>query len=643
MHWFRLLLFLLVVIVQTGTGEVKAQTITTGQTQNARAKKAYDEGIRFTQARNFQKALEAYNEAIAKDPAFALAYVRAAGLYKILQQEDQAFQYYTKGLPALTPDPALAAEYLTFADLSFERGQYEQAATVYQTLLGLSKNKRHLAHAQNQLQNISFAQKAIGNPVTFQPKLLSPQVNRFGLQYSPVLTADQKALLFTARAGSGPLDDEDLYLAVKGEKGEWQAPVSISANINSELNEGAASMSGDGRVLVFTSCNRKDSYGSCDLYISVRQGSKWSKPRNMGRNVNSAAWDSQPSLSADGRTLYFASNRTGGYGEEDLWVTQQNADGTWEIPVNLGKEVNTSGHENSPFLHASGNTLYFATNGLQGMGGLDLFMVKKVGSAWGTPVNMGYPLNTHRNESSIFISADNETGYYASQPAEKGKTEVALYQFEVPNPWKGETVSSFAQGRVFDAVSKKPLEALVQVYDLDSLDVLAQQVSSDSEDGNYTIVVNQRQRYALYVSAPGHVLESRHLAAAATAKPVALDFYLQPIGKGAKAVLSNLFFDTGRATLRPESCTELNKLLQFLKANATAKVEIAGHTDNVGQPAANQKLSEARAKAVVAYLVSKGAPSAMFQAKGYGQTQPAAPNSSEENRQLNRRIELRVL
>ncbi|WP_255478636.1 OmpA family protein [Rufibacter sp. XAAS-G3-1] len=633
-----LLLFFFLLVAAPAVAQKAA-----GGSANKKAQSAYDEGIRYIQARNFEKALASFNDAVQRDTTFGEAYVEAAGLYRILQKEEEAYQFYRRGLPKMGVLPGRSADYFNYAELAFGRGQYQEAATFYQHYIQFGKKgSKQMQHANQQLKNVTFAQQALKNPVNFNPKSLGEGVNKFGLQYSPVLTTDQQALLFTARQGSRPLDDENLYLAYRKE-GQWQTPVSVSETINSELNEGAASLSGDGRVLVFTSCNRQDSYGSCDLYISYREGNEWSKPKNMGRNVNTTSWDSQPSLSADGRTIYFASNRKGGQGGEDIWVTKQQEDGTWSIPVNLGANVNTPGRENSPFLHASGNTLYFATDGLQGMGGLDLFKVNREKNGWGTPQNMGYPLNTHRDESSIFISPDNRTGYYSGQSAQGSKVEVALLQFEVPEVWKGKTVSSFAQGRVFDAVTKKPLKATVQVYDLDSAGVITQQVSSDGTSGAYTIVLNQKQRYALYVTAPGHVLESRHIAATSTTAPLALDFYLQPLNKGAKAVLSNIFFDTGKADLRPESQTELDKLFQFLKANPKIQVEIAGHTDNVGQAAANQKLSEARAKAVVKYLVSKGAPASIFQAKGYGQTQPAAANTSEENRQLNRRIEMRIL
>ncbi|WP_231583557.1 OmpA family protein [Rufibacter radiotolerans] len=615
-----------------------------GGTSNSKAQKAFEEGNKLVQARNFPKALLAYEEAVKRDSTYGEAYLQAAGLYRVMQKPEESYQFYRRGLALLPEQPKLANDYFTYADLAFARGQYQEAGTYYEKFIKLGrKNTKQAAHAQRQVKNVAFAQKAIKEPVAFKPQSLGEVVNKMGLQYSPVLTTDQQALLFTARQGSGELDDEDLYLAYR-KNGQWQEPVSISKNINTELNEGAASLSGDGRTLVFTTCNRQDSYGSCDLYISYREGDEWSTPKNMGRTVNSTSWDSQPSLSADGRTIYFASNRPGGQGGDDLWVTKLKDDGSWGAPVNLGNKINTPGRENSPFLHASGNTLYYATDGLQGMGGLDLFKVSREKGGWGTPLNLGYPLNTHRDESSIFISPDNKTGYYSGgQSAGAGKAEVALLQFEVPDVWKGKTISTFAQGKVFDAVSKKPLKATVQVYDLDSTGVISQQVSSDGSSGEYTIVLNQKQRYALFVTAPGHVLESRHISATSTSAPLALDFYLQPVNKGAKAVLSNIFFDTGKAELRSESRTELDKLFQFLRANPKIKVEIAGHTDNVGQAAANQKLSEARAKAVVAYLVSKGAPATLFQAKGYGQTQPAAPNTSEENRQLNRRIELRIL
>ncbi|WP_246853828.1 OmpA family protein [Rufibacter aurantiacus] len=625
------------------TTQASAQKPIEGGSANKKAQNAYQEGLKYIQARDFEKALSSFNDAVKRDTTFGEAYLEAAGLYRILQKEEEAYQYFRRGLAKMDLKPGRSADYYNYADLAFARGQYDQASTYYQHYMQYGKkNSRQMQRATQQLENAKFAQNAIKTPVDFKPQPLGEGVNKFNLQYSPVLTADQQALLFTARNGSGELDDENLYLASRKD-GQWQSAVPISDAINSELNEGAASLSGDGRVLVFTSCNRQDSYGSCDLYISYREGNEWSKPKNMGRTVNTPSWDSQPSLSADGRTIYFASNRKGGQGGEDLWMTKQQDDGNWSLPVNLGPKVNTPGRENSPFLHASGNTLYFATDGLQGMGGLDLFKVNREQNGWGTPQNMGYPLNTHRDESSIFISPDNKTGYYSGQAVAGTKAEVALLQFEVPEVWKSKTVSSFAQGRVFDAVTKKPLKATVQVYDLDSASVISQQVNSDGTSGAYTIVLNQKQRYALYVTAPDHVLESRHIAATSTSAPLALDFYLQPLGKGAKAVLSNIFFDTGKAELRPESQTELNKIFQFLKANPKIQVEIAGHTDNVGQPAANQKLSEARAKAVVKYLVSKGAPASIFQAKGYGQTQPDAPNTSEENRQLNRRIEMRIL
>jgi OOP family OmpA-OmpF porin len=636
-------LFLCLLLFLGGASSASAQSKPAGSA-NGKAQKAFEEGVKLVQARNFEKALESFNEAVQRDTTFGEAFVQAAGLYRILQKQEEAYQFYRRGLPKLPVQASRLADYFNFAELSFERGKYDEAAVQYQHFLQFAnkKNPRQVQRATQQLSNVTFAQEAIKNPVAFHPQPLGEMVNKFGLQYSPVLTTDQNALLFTARQGSGPLDDENLYLATRKD-GQWQTPVSISPAINSALNEGAASLSGDGRVLVFTTCNREDSYGSCDLYISYREGNEWSTPKNMGRNVNTTAWDSQPSLSADGRTIYFASDRKGGLGGEDLWRTSQQEDGTWSIPVNLGPKINTPGRENSPFLHASGNTLYFATDGRQGMGGLDLVKSDREKEGWAVPVNMGYPLNSHRDESSIFISPDNTTGYYSGQSARGSKVEVALLQFEVPQVWKGKTTSSFAQGRVFDAQTKKPLKATVQVYDLDSASVITQQVTSDGSTGDYTIVVNQKQQYALYVTAPGHVLESRHISASSTSAPLALDFYLQPLSKGAKATLSNLFFDSGKAVLRPESRTELDKLFQFLRANPKIRVEIAGHTDNVGQASANQKLSEARAQAVVAYLVGKGAPKTIFQAKGYGQTQPAAPNTTEDNRQLNRRIELQIL
>jgi len=615
-------------------------------TSSSKAERLYYKADEYAKARDFDKALESLADAIAKDPGFAEAYLKAASLHKMMGHKAAVFENLEKGLQLLPYSPALAPYYFDLAELYFDQGAYEQAKARYSDFLKAGFKKPNLvARAQRQVLSADFALQAIKQPVNFNPVPLPVSINRFQLQYFPYTTADQRFFIYTARAGGKPEQDENIFISERKD-GIWQAPVSISDAINSPANEGAATISGDGRSLVFTSCSRPGGQGDCDLYISFRTGNDWSKPTNMGSTVNSKAWDSQPSLSADGRILYFSSTRGGGVGKEDIWVTQLNNDGSWQKPMNLGEPVNSAGRDMAPSIHASGAALYFVSDGHTGMGGLDVFKAaRKAGKSWLAPKNLSYPLNTHADEGSMFITPDNKTGYYSRQETTNaGLSTIRLYQFDVPEEWKSSASSTFAQGRVLDVNTKNPVAAQVQLYDVEA-DSLVQQVASDKITGEYTVVLSEGKQYALYVSAPGYLMKSLSFdfTTSKALTPVTLDVYLEPLKTGATVVLHNLFFDTGKYKLERKSKTEVNKLIAFMQQNKDIRIEISGHTDDVGSDKDNLELSEKRAKAVVDYMVDNGISNSRIRYKGYGESKPMKPNTSEDNRQLNRRIELQVL
>ena len=615
-------------------------------TTNSKAEKLYAKADEYARGRDFNRALQALAEATDKDPKFAEAYIKAANLHKMMGNKAASFQNLQKGLELIPFNPAYGNFYFDLADLYFEQGNYEASKKNFEAFLKSSpRNPKLVAWAKDQIRTADYAIEAMKKPVPFEPVQMSGSINKFGLQYFPYTTADQRFFIYTARASSRPDHDENIFITERI-NGEWQVPASISENINTNANEGAATISGDGKTLVFTSCSRPDGLGDCDLYISFRTGNEWSKPKNMGMAVNSKAWDSQPSLSADGRTLYFTSTRGGGVGKEDIWVTYLNEDGTWTKPSNLGKTINSTGRDMAPSVHMSGSTLYFVSDGHLGMGGLDVFKSNlDEQNRWSEPQNLGYPLNTHADEGSLFITPDNKTGYYSRQVVtDAGAPSVQLFRFNVPAEWRSRENSTYAQGRVFDAATKKPLSAQVQLYDVQS-DSLLQQVNSDKVSGEYTVVLTEGKQYALYVSAPKYLMNSVSFdyTSPKGLSPVALDVYLEPIKTGAAMVLNNLFFDTGKYALEKESKTELNKLIRFMQQNSTLKIEIEGHTDDVGGDKDNQVLSEKRAKSVADYLTGNGISKERIRYKGYGETKPVKPNTSEENRKLNRRIEMRVL
>ncbi|MCA8830102.1 OmpA family protein [Hymenobacter pini] len=619
-------------------------------TTNTKARNLWEKAQQQAKDRDFNKALETLTQLNQKFPSLGEPYVLKGSLLKAMGENQLAFDSYRDGLAKLPVDGSRANDYFTLGELAMTFGEYQTAADSYKKYLKTAaKNQRNAPRAQRQLLNCEFAQKAMAAPTGIQPEPLPQPLNTFRFQYFPVLTADSRFLLFTGRptAESG----EDLFVSRQNKDGTMGEPVSISPAINTSYNEGAGAISGDGKTLVFASCDRPSSVGNCDLYISRRTGNTWSKPQNLGRNVNSPEWDSQPSLSADGRTLYFTSTRRGGKGQEDIYMTTQDAQGNWTPARNLGAPVNTAGKDMAPFIHASGTTLYYVTDGLVGMGGLDVYRCEQLAAdKWSIPQNLGYPLNTYENEASLYITSDNRRGFCSRSKAtvsgvkQERDRPVELFGFEVPKEVRARETSTYTQGRVFDAFTKKPIKADVQLYDLNT-DELVQYVGSDAENGEYTVVLNEGRQYAMYASADKYLMRSLSFdySDKRSFDPLTLDIYLEPVRSGRSIVLNNLFFDTKEYELKPKSRTELNRLVGFMKQYPDILVEISGHTDDVGSDDDNLVLSQNRAKSVYSYLISQGVKAQRLRFKGYGETKPLNPNDTDEHRQQNRRIELRIL
>jgi outer membrane protein OmpA-like peptidoglycan-associated protein/predicted negative regulator of RcsB-dependent stress response len=620
---------------------------------NTKARSLLEKAQQQTRERDFVKAVETLNQLNEKFPSFGDAFLLKGSLLKAMGDNRNALAAYRDGLSKVPLEAVHASEYQLVGDLALSYGDYQTALDAYKNLMKVApKTQKNLAKSQRQLLTCEFALNATKHPVGEAPVALPSPMNAFKFQYFPALTADNRFLLFTGRpaASSG----EDLYVSRQSKDGSLGAPVPISPAINSSYNEGAGSISGDGKTLVFASCDRPKAIGNCDLYISRRTGNNWSTPVNLGTNVNSTEWDSQPSLSADGRTLFFTSTRRGGQGQEDIYVTTLQPDGTWSAAQNVGTPVNTAGKDMAPFIHASGTTLYYVTDGLVGMGGLDVFRCEKsAGGSWSEPRNLGYPLNTFENEASLFITSDNQKGFCSRTKASDEplggyrlarERPVELFSFAVPTPVKARETSTYTQGRVFDATTKKPLKAEVKLYDLDT-DVLTQFVTSDPEYGDYTVVLNEGHHYAMYAAADKYLLKSLSFdySSQRTFDPLSLDIYLEPVRSGRSVVLNNLFFDTNKYELKPQSRTELNRLIEFLRQYRDVQIEVSGYTDNVGSPEANIQLSQRRAQAVVEYLSSHGISVNRLRSKGYGEGHPLAANDTEAHRQLNRRIELHIL
>ncbi|GAB3502768.1 OmpA family protein [Emticicia fontis] len=605
--------------------------------QDAKAKEFYDKGIKSFVARKSDDATENLLRAIEKDSTYADAYFKLGQMSEGALNEASAMKYYDKAIRFKPNDPNYRQAYAYTGTRALRSGNYEKAKPLLEFALKSSPpNSMILKQLTKQLESCNFAIEAQKKKLSFDANDMGEVINFKKNQYFPVLTADNETLIFTALAEEG---DENLFYS-KLTNGKWTKPQSISSKINTPANEGTCSISADGRTLVFTSCDAKDSFGSCDLYISRKVGNEWSAPENLGANINTREWEAQPSLSNDGRILYFSSKRQGGFGEKDLWVSELK-NNVWSPAMNLGNIINTSKNEVSPFIHANGHTLFFASDGHVGMGGLDLYMTEQKLSIFSKPENLGYPINTFENQAALFITSDGKKGYYSSNV----KSDIRLYEFDIPQELSNRfSRVNFVKGIVQDAQSKKNISAEIELIDLKTGKTI-ESVQSDAMTGEYTAVLPNGSHFGLFINKQNYFNKSLSFdfSEKTDANGKVVNISLEPIRKDVDIVLNNIFFDSGKAELRPESFAELDKLQKLLSQNNTLKVEISGHTDNVGKDTDNQALSQKRAAAVVEYLVAKGVNAANIKAIGYGETKPILSNDTEENRQLNRRIEMKIL
>jgi len=611
-----------------------------------KAKKFYTEGKTAAANRNFDRAISGLKKAINLAPEFAEAHRDLAYYYFILRDLKNARVHYQKAAELKPEDRGFAATYIRLAEFNIKDGNYEEALNYAKKYLSMEPSARYINDiklGKAILKSSEYAVEAIKKRIQFEPKPLSAAVNQLQQQYFPTLTADRQTMIFTGRTS----DNEDIY-EVLFKDGAWQQP-QIVKELSTKNNEGTCSISADGKTLIFTACvGNKDRkvYGSCDLFISYKTGDTWSAPVNMGKNINTKAWESQPTLSADGRVIYFISDRGGGVGKNDIWMSKKDKEGNWLPAVNLGEPVNTKLNEVSPFIHANGKTLFFSSRGHVGFWGYDLYQAElNEKGEWQMPENLGYPINDQNDQVSLFITADGKTGYYSNEKRKENQELYStLYSFEIPEEIKIKKTSDVVKGKVYDEKTNKMLKASIELTDIDSKEVIAA-VNSDEINGDYMIVLTEGAEYALHVNKEGYLYKSLtfNYKDQKEAQEIKLDIPLEPIVVGSKVTLNNIFFESGSFELLDKSQTELDKLVDFMQDNAEIKIEISGHTDDVGADAANQTLSQKRAGAVLAYLTNAGIAQERLEAKGYGETQPVASNDSDENRALNRRIEFEIL
>lgn len=605
---------------------------------SAKAEKQYQKAMRLINENQLVEAEKALEKVVKRYPHYARAAITLGDVQLQNKQPDEAEISFSKAIAAQADFSY--RPYFQLGRLQLARAEYKLAKHNFEQTLkfrGLPGNT--LQDASLYLNQCQFAIEAFANPVDFVPLNLGDSINTALNEYLPALTADDQTLIYTRKNGKS---GEDFFISRKSADGQWGKSSLLPPPLNSDGNEGAHCLSADGRTIYFTACYRDDSRGGCDIYISKLTDAGWSLPENLGLTINTAHWETQPSISFDGKTLYFVSNRPGGFGGSDIWMSRKTARGDWGKPENMGPYINSSKDEISPFIHYDDQTLYFASEGMAGMGRLDLYLSKRQADGeFGPARNLGYPINTEKDESSLFVNMSGTMALFSSESGDS-RGENDIYYFEIPDEIKPEK-AIYVKGRLIDAESRRPISGKIEIVDLNSGELVFREITFPS-DGAFLVSLPAGKDFAFNASRQGYLFYSENITIdPERGNSQEFEIALQPIKAGNEVVLRNIFYQSNSAAIEDKSLVEMRKLQEFLALNPQLQIEIQGHTDNQGAKVYNLELSTQRAKNVYEALLRFGINPKQLTYKGYGDSKPLSSNETEEGRRINRRTQFKVV
>ncbi len=612
-----------------------AQPLPESGTQNKKALKKFNEAIAVMGIKKPEEILKLIDAAIDKDPKYIDAYMLKGDLLDDIKQPDSAIAAFENVLH-INPDFSMA--YYRLGQVQIAAGNFEKGRAVLEKFLTYPKiPEPRYNNAKALLAKANFGIAAMKNPVMFEPENLGPNINTPNKDYFPSFTVDGKQMIFDRNVNGM----EEFYITQVDGKTFTPAKL-LPAPMNSNQRQSYPSFTADGKFVFFARFTEGGG-SNCDIWFSHFNGNTWDIPKNVGAPINTIGWESQPCISADGRTLYFLSDRRGSLGYSDIYVSKF-ANGKWSVPFNLGPGINSMGEEEAPFIHPDGKTLYFASGGRVGLGGYDIYMsrLSKDGK-WGEAVNMGYPLNSLKDERSMIVAANGIDGYITTDNL-KGFGDWDIYRFTVDPGYRPQQVT-YVKGTVVDDKTNKAVDALIEVFDLNTKE--SYYIShSNALNGQFFACLPTGSNCMFKVQGEGYLFYTQNYSfpnSNSVQKPEQLSIRLQKLEKGSTLTLNNVFFETDKFDLKPESFTELDLVVELLKKNPKVKVELGGHTDSIGSKQLNKTLSANRAKAVYDYLVSKAIPTTQLTHKGYGDTAPFTSNKTEAGRRLNRRTEMKII
>ncbi|MEO6132812.1 MAG: OmpA family protein, partial [Saprospiraceae bacterium] len=580
---------------------------------------------------NIEGPVKTIKELIAKYPTWTLPRQKLSRIYYNAGRKGDALSMLESVIHLDTTSQI--QQLYSLARLYEETGEMNHALICYSAVVSKSADQSGLKEKAKANRTALESKRNLwqtNTQIKFIP--LPDDVNTPNHESLGRWTLDGQQIILTRLVN----DQEDLFLAKFDSLKNLQVE---DLPFNTNENEGATAISPDGKYIIFTSCDRKDGFGSCDLYLSIRKNGSWTTPFNMGPNFNTPSWESQPCFGQDGMTLYFSSSRPGGFGGRDIWLAHQLSNGKWGKPVNAGPEINTGNNEASPFIHFDGRTMYFMRDGKEGLGGYDLYISRNgIDGKWKTPENMRAPINSGADEGALSLHPDGRTALITRMTDHQLND---LFEFQLPEEFVSAPVQAL-QVNVFDEDTKNPLRARLEIFEVSGLDTIRDSQWAD-EAGDIAVSIERNKTYGLISSADGYLMHSVSLRPD-TSSVRKLDIGMTPLASSVDktVALENVFFTTGSSVILPASRPELNKLFLTLNANPGMKIEIRGHTDDVGTDEDNIGLSESRAKSVYQYLLDRGIEAARISYKGFGESRPVVSNETEEGRRQNRRTEFMI-
>lgn len=638
--------------------------------QNTKA--LIEKGDKSFARKDYENALTTYLEAIKSAPDDAGLNFRVGLCYLHTEKKAKSLAFLQKAYTT-KPDVDLDIDY--HLGLAYQ-SNHEFTKAIQHLEDFKKKNKRLAEIADHKIFECKIGDSLSHHPAYVEIENLGPVINTSFHDYSPLVKDNGNTLIFTSNRTEdmvmkSGLVFEDIYVTHFEDAG-WSKPKKISENINNKYNDAAASLSPDGKTLFLYY-----EEGAGDIYTSRLEDGNWTKPEPLNRNINSPNhWETSASISSDGTKLYFTSNRPGGEGELDIYVSTLDNNGTWGKAVNLGPSVNTPFNEDSPFIHHDGKTLYFSSDGHPSMGSNDIFKSELVNGNWTKPVNLGYPINSIEYDGFFTLSEDKKTGFYSAL-REDGFGDADIYRvkfLDPPPPPEPVVVASVEptpdtsskpedfvdpiiqlhrdmkivtvlKGKVIDEVTAAPIGAVISLVDNETQNVITR-INSNPQTGDFELVIPHGGNYGVSTEKEGYLFNSINFNLPQFAEYQEIDTHILMVKAevGSKVVLKNIFFDVGKSDLKNESIAELEKMKLLLESSPYLKIQINGHTDNTGNDATNMALSLKRAEAVVQYLISKGIEAGRVSARGFGSQRPLVSNDDEtEGREINRRTEVEII